>query len=311
MIARRFQHDDKKAAARTAKLRSDVLYIIVALTFWLCGFSAYAQQDDLREIAYGPLPEQRLNLCVAEDSKRLRPGVVLLHGGGFIRGDKSDLNLLCRHFSARGFVAATVGYRLAKDRSSAWPAQLIDVQLAVGWLKRHSDEISLDPLRLCAVGLSAGGSLAMFLGVAHAHDPADGRISVPAAEPDVQCVVSNSGITDIGSLTPKTQNALRNSIFIGRDSADRNDVFREASPLYKVDKHSSPMLLICGEHDEVTPISQCAMMEEKLANAGVDFNIIKHEGGHLNSGLDYEQKKQIFLEITDYLKTKLQSQQVH
>ncbi len=56
MIARRFQQDNKKAAARTAKLRSDILYIIVVMTFWLCGFSAYAQQDDLREIAYGPLP---------------------------------------------------------------------------------------------------------------------------------------------------------------------------------------------------------------------------------------------------------------
>jgi dipeptidyl aminopeptidase/acylaminoacyl peptidase len=111
-------------------------------------------------------------------------------------------------------------------------------------------------------------------------------------------------ITDIGSLNPQMQNALWRSLFLGRHSAERDSIFRDASPLYKVDKHASPMLLVCGQKDTLTPISQCTLIEEKLANAGVDYRLIRHDGGHLNSGLEYEQRKRIFSEIADYLKEK-------
>src|SRR5689334_18158846 len=69
----------------------------------------------------------------------------------------------CALLASRGFVAATIEYRLAPRNH--WPAQLVDAQLAVRYLRSQSGALGLDAGRLCAWGESAGGHLAAFLGV--------------------------------------------------------------------------------------------------------------------------------------------------
>ena len=61
------------------------------------------------------------------------PAVVLIHGGGWRSGDKRDYADQCRELASRGFVAATINYRLSQV--AVWPAQLVDAQLAVRWLR--------------------------------------------------------------------------------------------------------------------------------------------------------------------------------
>lgn len=276
---------------------------IAFLALAVAGLCSPAQPATVRELAYGPLPEQRLNLCEAATSSEPRPGVLLIHGGGFMGGNKSSLDHLCRKLASQGFVAATLGYRLARD--APWPAQLADAQLAVEWLKHNAKAIGLDPHRMCAVGFSAGGALAIFLGAAHVNRPLAGETSPPSKSPDVQCVVSDSGITDIAALNASVRDTLWKNLFKGADRGDRRRLLRDASPLYEVDRNASPMLLICGRKDQITPPSQCANLQKRLRGADVDVRVITHDGGHLGEGLKPEQRNDIFRQMISYLEAAL------
>ena len=99
-----------------------------------------------------------------------RPGIVVIHGGGWIEGDKSSFasrehgvpgNIV--DFAALGFVAVTINYRLAGE--APFPAALEDCKCAVRWLRAHAKEYQLDPHKIGAFGNSAGGHLAMLLGM--------------------------------------------------------------------------------------------------------------------------------------------------
>src|SRR5690242_11821610 len=89
------------------------------------------------DIAYGSLPTEKLDLCQPQGAKGTRPGIVLLHGGEWTQGDKKDMASLCQYLAQHGYVVANVNYRLAQKSvaSSQWPAQLVDAQLAVRWLR--------------------------------------------------------------------------------------------------------------------------------------------------------------------------------
>jgi acetyl esterase/lipase len=71
-------------------------------------------------LAYGPLPDETLDLCQPQGAAGLRPGVILLHGGGWTLGDKSERTALCTFLAGQGVVAAAINYRLTPD--NIWPA---------------------------------------------------------------------------------------------------------------------------------------------------------------------------------------------
>lgn len=135
-------------------------------------------EDDivvLRDLAYrdGPSRQWKLDLAMKKDVRgnKPRPGIVVIHGGGWIEGDKSSFsqpkgdvpgNIL--HFAELGFVAVTINYRLSSE--APFPAALDDCKTAVRWLRAHAKEYNLDSNHIGAFGNSAGGHLALLLGMA-------------------------------------------------------------------------------------------------------------------------------------------------
>ncbi|MEJ7608749.1 MAG: alpha/beta hydrolase [Bryobacteraceae bacterium] len=92
-----------------------------------------------------------------------RPAVILVHGGGFRRGNRQSYLPLAIKLAERGYVAATVSYRLAPRHQ--FPAPVHDVKAAVRFLRANAARFQIDPDRIGAFGSSAGGHLALFLGL--------------------------------------------------------------------------------------------------------------------------------------------------
>src|SRR4051794_20174400 len=125
----------------------------------------------LRDVPYraGPVKAWRLDLAMKADLRgRPRPGIVVIHGGGWIEGDKSSFVFRDRRapaniveFARQGFVAVSINYRLAQE--APFPAALEDCKAAVRWLRAHAKEYNLDRGHIGAYGNSAGGHLAMLL----------------------------------------------------------------------------------------------------------------------------------------------------
>src|SRR6516165_1612462 len=116
----------------------------------------------IRDIPYrdGDNVNWRLDLATRTDTACTpRPAVVVIHGGGWIEGDKSSFTLRqhgvpgnIEEFADLGFVAVTINYRLAPD--APFPAALEDCKCAVRWLRAHAKDYNVDPNRIGAYGNS-------------------------------------------------------------------------------------------------------------------------------------------------------------
>src|SRR5581483_5656213 len=159
----------------------------------------------LHDLPYrqGPSKQWRLDLAAKnEPHGKPRPGIVVIHGGGWLEGDKSSFasrkhgvpgNI--EDFAALGFVAVTINYRLADE--APFPAALEDCQCAVRWLRAHAKDYDLDADHIGAYGNSAGGHLALLLAMSGKEDgPAK---DAPYAEHSsrVQAAASDSGPVDL------------------------------------------------------------------------------------------------------------------
>jgi len=94
--------------------------------------------------------------------------VIVIHGGGWDRGDRRQLAGFNHGLARQGWAVAAISYRLAP--AHPWPAQREDVLAAIAWLKTHAAELAVDPTRLVLFGRSAGGQIATAVG--YLGDPA-------------------------------------------------------------------------------------------------------------------------------------------
>src|SRR5687768_6175440 len=88
------------------------------------------------------------------------PGIVFIHGGGWRDGAPEGHLKDCHEFAARGYVTASIEYRLSGE--ATWPAAFEDVMAALAYLRDHADDIGLDPGRVAVAGGSAGGHLSLL-----------------------------------------------------------------------------------------------------------------------------------------------------
>jgi arylformamidase len=141
------------------QLGPDVLAAVYALFREEQDILAAAQPADATDIAYGGDPRQRLDLYVPAADVSPAPVLLWVHGGGFLRGEKSSpihpFNAHAGRWAARhGMLGVVMNYRLAPDHG--WPAGGEDVGLAIDWLRKNVAQYGGDPARIVAMGTSAG-----------------------------------------------------------------------------------------------------------------------------------------------------------
>jgi acetyl esterase/lipase len=101
------------------------------------------------------------------------PGVILVHGGSFLGGDKSDLTSEGMKLAAAGMAAFSVNYRLDSATLVGFPMESDDVMAAIAYVRSHAGRFNVDPSRLASFGTSAGATLAIYSAMkAQQSDPA-------------------------------------------------------------------------------------------------------------------------------------------
>jgi acetyl esterase/lipase len=264
-----------------------MLFRIVSLTavFWLawtvqgCSEVKPTDSDDvavLRDIPYrdGASKHWRLDLAMKKDVRgKPRPGIVVIHGGGWIEGDKSSFvhtqrmapaNIVA--FAKLGFVAVTINYRLSNE--APFPAALEDCKCAVRWLRAHAKEYNLDPAHIGAYGNSAGGHLAMLLGMVGSDagledGPYKGESSL------VQAAASDSGPIDLIHQYRDSQiKEVVKRFLNGPPEGKLVSAYRKASPLHHIKPNTPPLLLIYGVSDLQVPIVTADEFVLALGKAG-------------------------------------------
>lgn len=201
------------------------------------------------------------------------PVVLWIHGGGWQEGSRVWLPDSIAPFGlherllARGYAVADVDYRLSAE--APYPAQLIDVQSAIQWLRHHAEQLRLDPGRFATLGESAGGHLAAMAGLAGADETA------------IQAVVNWYGAADLLDVRNDRDANTAPALLLGGPIAERRDFAEWASPLYRVHAAAPPFLNMHGTDDDVVPFDESVRLAEALRAQGVRCDLYPVPGaGH-------------------------------
>ena len=221
----------------------------------------------------------------AGQAARPRPAVVLIHGGGWTRFDKSSMRSMAQLLARSGFVAFSVDYRLLRGTENRWPAQLDDVQRAVRWVRANAATYEVNPDRIGAFGHSAGGQLAALLGMEQTRDNSDPALARYSSR--VQAVVDVSGPTDFTHERDPDEDAFLANLF-GVEYSKDPAIWREASPVFEVSKVSAPFLIVHGSRDDQVPLAQSQELLERLQQAGVPAALVTVDDGHTFHAPDAE-----------------------
>ncbi len=116
----------------------------------------YAGVDVTRDQAFGADPAQKLDVFVPQAKAARRPVLIVVHGGGFVRGDKRNTDNIALWGANKGMVGISVNYRLAPG--APWPAGTDDLKAAIAWTRTNIARFGGDPNHIFLWGHSAGAN---------------------------------------------------------------------------------------------------------------------------------------------------------
>ncbi len=254
-----------------------------------------------KDIEYANPDNQHLQLNLArpkEAAKRL-PAVLCIHGGGFRAGKRDHWDKLCQQLAERGYVAATVTYRLAPKYQ--FPAAVHDIKAAVRWLRANADKYHVDREKIGVVGDSAGGHLAQFLGVTGDVPQFEGDEGNSGQSSRVACVVNYYGPSDLTKSYGKSVDAAEVlPLWLGGDVTKERRRHILASPLYWVTPSAAPTLLLQGSKDPYVNYEQAVWIRDRLKAAEVEVELLTLEGaGHGFKGADAARAEKAMFDFFD------------
>ena len=170
-----------------------------------------------------------------------RAVMVFLHGGGFVRGDKSDRENVGQRFAREGFLVLVANYRLAPAHQ--WPAGAQDVIAVYQWARARASQLGGDPRRIFLVGESAGAAHVATATLVRRFHPQEG-LAIAGA-------VLISGVYNVhleklarnqfGVLSPDP----RNEPYYGSNF----DHYKSMSTIELIDAPATPLLITYAELD--------------------------------------------------------------
>jgi acetyl esterase/lipase len=228
-----------------------------------------AKSTTEQDIVYTKAGATELKLDVSRPSSGDGPfpAVMVIHGGAWRAGNKSDVRPIMPQFVQHGYAAIAPQYRFCpKD---TFPAQVHDVKAAVRWVKSNAKKYQIDPERIGAIGFSAGGHLALMLGLTSPSDGLEGETSAGAPDSRVKAVVNFFGPTDLAAKDiPQISKPLVKD-FLGGTAEEKPEAAAKSSPLTFVSKDDAPVLTFQGTKDPLVPFTQAIKLAEAMNSAGV------------------------------------------
>jgi acetyl esterase/lipase len=191
---------------------------------------------------------------------RLPPCVIVVHGGGWDAGDRTQMPRQSGRLASLGYAVASIDYRLAPRWP--WPAPLEDLRAAIAWLKANAGRLGLDPGNLVLLGRSAGAQIVQVAGFRD-HDPA------------VRGIISFYGPSDLdfGYRQTVENDTIRSRAllraYLGGTPDEQPDRYRDASGLTFVARDSPPTLLLHGALDTLAWVRHDDRLAARLREAGV------------------------------------------
>jgi acetyl esterase/lipase len=228
-------------------------------------------------VEYGRVGDRSLQLDLYEPREHPQPvpAMILIHGGGWKKGQRGIYRAYCLRLAARGYVAATISYRLSGE--APYPAAVQDAKCAVRWMRASASKHGVDPDKIGVLGASAGGHLSLMVGYTPNIPELEGEGGHNDVSSRVQAVIDYYGPTDL--TVPRLRDAdLIVSFLGGKHYEEARAQYCQASPIIHIARNTPPTLVLHGTIDELVPVAQSDQLVKKLKESGVPCEYERLEG---------------------------------
>ncbi|MDC7997915.1 alpha/beta hydrolase [Gilvibacter sediminis] len=269
-------------------MKNYIPFILTLLLLWACSSDEQTNNpttDDevaaevpleasvALEVPYGADPLQRYDLYLpAGRTAQTTKVIVLVHGGGWVSGDKADMTPFIDLIQEElpQYAIVNLNYKLADLENPAFPNQFLDVKAALAQIKAQANELQIVP-EFALIGTSAGAHLSLMMD--YVYDDEDW----------VKMVCSIVGPTDFTdpfySENPEYQILFDFLVDESAYAAD-TDYAVATSPVFQVNANSAPTIMFYGNEDPLVPISNGTNLEAALADASISHSFTIYDGGH-------------------------------
>ena len=226
----------------------------------------------IRNVSYGTDPQQKMDVYLPGDrSVDSTKVMVLIHGGGWNTGDKSDFDIFVDTLNKRdpSYAIFNINYRLANP-PNLFPAQELDVKAAIEFIVNKSPEYNISN-KIVLVGASAGAHLALLQAYKY------------PSPVKVKAVVDFFAPTELVSLYTNPPNPLVPALLqsvTGYTPSSNPAIYQQSSPVNFVTSQSPPTIILQGALDIVVSPSQSILLKNELLAKGVpcEYTLYPTEG---------------------------------
>lgn len=221
---------------------------------------------------YGPDAQQTMDFYPPQTkSEAPATTMVLVHGGGWMGGDKADMNFMLDSLRKRlpGYAFLNLNYRLLRPNLNPFPTQEQDVGLAIRTFLNDAGKLNISG-SLVLFGVSAGAQLALL--EAYKNDP----------DKHVKVVIDGFGPTNLSfSKASESQMNGMAKMMTGKEGEEGKKIMHDQSPVYFVSSSVPPTFILQGGKDYLVDPQQSRDLLAALQKAGVKSEMVFYpEEGH-------------------------------
>lgn len=201
----------------------------------------YQNIDQLNDIEYDLKKDRALHLdAFIYNKKKINPAVILIHGGGWKSGNKSQMQILAQEIASKGYSCFAIEYRLALE--AKYPEGIYDIKNSIKFIKDNAGKFNVDPNKIAILGCSSGGQMAALIGTTNENPTFEDAIFKSKSTSKVNAIIDVDGILAFKHFESAEGEAA--SFWLNGTYEENPENWDNASALNHTDKNTPPILFI-------------------------------------------------------------------
>jgi acetyl esterase/lipase len=199
-----------------------------------------------KNIVYKKIKDRKLHLdAYYNKNNSLNPAIVIIHGGGWRSGNKSQMETFAIEMATKGYSCFNIEFRLSLE--AQYPAAIFDVKKAIQYVKKNAKKFNVDTTKVAVLGCSSGGQMAALIGTTN------GKTDFEESKNNIKISSKVNAIVNIdGTLAfkhPESKEGVVAGLWLGGSYEEKPLIWQQASPLTHANKNTPPVLFINSSID--------------------------------------------------------------